>query len=383
MSAGILYIGDAGDLDAGVVVDRETAIEIASVFACIHALTEDVGQVPLPVYVHTQEGRVKAWREPVYKAFKYGPNAWQTLQDWQEQIMLHALTHGDYFARIGRVAGEFRELYPVENPEAVRPYIKNGRRFFEMGKRTYDDTEMLHIHGASIDGYAGRDMCDTHRQTLAMAKALYRYGAKFFANGGQLRGILILPPGSKSEDAKAAVTTFEEKYGGENAFKIAAYANATDFKPIVADPEKAQALGSREQVNKEIAALYRIPLWRLYGEQPPTLEARVAYYTDAVRPWLVRIAGAVNKYLIGSDKPLYAEHNTAALLQSDIKTRFEAYAVGITNRFINPNEVRQRENMTTYPGGAEFVNPNVMSAEDTKRIEADKATDKGTKTDEK
>lgn len=376
-AASILYIGDVGDLDAGVVVDRETAMEIASVFACIRILSEDVGQIPLPVYRNTKEGPVKAFRERAYKAFKYGPNAWQTVQDWQEQIMLHLLTCGDYFAEIARVNGAFDELYPQEKPDTVRPFVKSGRRWFEVtdakskSTRTYNDTQMFHLHTPSVDGYAGRDMCDTHRQTLSLAKALYRYGAKFFANGGQPRGILILPPGQSQADCTAVAALFKQKYGGSNSHEVAAYKNGTDWKQISVDPEKSQALESRNQVNKEIAALYRVPLWRLYGETPPTPDARRAYWMDTVRPYLVRIAVGVNKWLIGPGEAMYAEHNVAALLQADIKTRYEAYALGITNRILCPNEARRMENLRTYAGGDEFLNPNVISTEDTKRL-ADK-----------
>lgn len=373
----ILYLGT--DVDAGVVVDKETAVEIAAVFACINALVQDVGQIPLPVYRRLpNDDREKATDTVAYKRFKYGPNEYQTLQDWQEQIMVHLLTAGDYYARIGHVNGQFDALYPFENPGEFTTEIVNGRKRYtrNLGDTKpvpYGHDDIFHIHGPSSDGYAGREFTDTHRQTLSLAKALYRYGAKFFANGGQPRGILILPAGAAKTmgvNAETAAALFEEKYGGANSHKVAAYSHGTDWKQISVDPEQAQALGACQHVDKQIASLFRMPTWRLYGDTPPTLDARVAYYTDTVRPWLTRISGGANKQLLPPD--VYAEHNTAALLQADIKTRMEAYQIAVATRVMNPNECRKLENMSGYVGGELFINPNVMSSEDTKNIDAGK-----------
>jgi len=375
---GMVFLGV--DTDAGAVVDRETAMEISAVFACINALVQDVGQIPLPVYERLEnDDRKKAAGTVAYERFKYGPNHYQTLQDWQEQVMVHLLTIGDYYARIGRVGGKFDALYPFENPAELTTEIVNGRKRFthqagDVQPVPYGHDDIFHIHAPSSDGYCGREFTDTHRQTLSLAKALYRYGAKFFANGGQPRGILVLPQGANKnmgEDAKTAAALFKEKYGGANVHEVAAYSHGTDWKPISVDPDKAQALESCEHVDKQIASLWRMPLWRLYGETPPTLEARRAYYTDTVRPWLVRIAGGANKQLLPDGK-LYAEHNTAALLQADVETRMKAYQIAVASRIMNPNECRKLENLAGYPGGELFINPNVMSTEDTKIIDAGK-----------
>ena len=374
---GIIYLG--ADVDAGVIVDRETALEIGAVFACINALVQDVGQIPLPVYRRgANDKRQKAADTTAYKRFKNGPNEYQTLQDWQEQLMVHLLTFGDYYARIGRVNKQFDALYPFENPGEFTVEVIAGRKRYtrkiDTVETPYKHVDIFHVHGPSADGYRGREFTDTHRQTLSLAKALYRYGAKFFANGGVPAGILILPTGAKKnfeENAKTAAEVFEEKYGGANVHKVAAYSHGTDWKPISVDPEKSQALGACDRVDKQIASLWRVPVWRLYGDTPPTLEARRAYYTDTVRPWLVRISGAVNKQLL-PDGDLYAEHNTAALLQADIQTRMTAYQMAIQSRIMNPNECRRMENLPPYDGGDEFINPNVMSAEDRKAIEAGK-----------
>lgn len=360
------YLGNWADIDAGIIVDRETALEISTVFACFYQLANDVGQIPLNVYQYTKTGRDKAPWTREGKAFKNGPNAYQTTQDWIEQIMLHLLWYGDYYAQIFRVGGYLDQLAPVEYPLTVKTQIIAGRQVHTWNGQEYSQDDMFHIHGPSVDGYRGRDFVDNHRQSLALAKAISRYGANFYANGGQMSGILILPASSTPDQVKAAKALFNATYGQAQGktHQVAAYAAGTDFKSTSVDPEKAQALGLRTQLNKEIAALWKMPMWRLYGEQSPTGEARNAYYADTISPWLVRIASNINKYLMSSDLA-YVEFNTAALLRSDIKTRYQAYMDGINARFLNPNECRAWENLDGYAGGEVFINPNVMSADAT------------------
>jgi HK97 family phage portal protein len=354
--AGVAWLG--GDLDAGVVVDREAAMEIAAVCACINILVKTVGQIPLAVYNNIDRSPAYGKRE--YDAWKRGPNAYQTTQAWQEQVMLHLLTAGDSYHRTGYVNGYWDALYPIEDPDTVVTTLRDGREVHTIDGAEYDDRAIFHLHGPSPDGFSGRDFVNTHRQTLSLAKAVARYGGRWFANGGQMRGILIVPRSTTPDQLAAAKTAFLAAYGGDNLHAIAAYSEGTDYKQIDVDPEKAQALGTRQQVEKEIASLFDVPCWRLRGEQPPTLDARNAFYTDSIGPWLVRIAGGINKALLASSG-VYAEHNTAALLRADMKSRSEAYRTLIEGRVLSPNEARARENLPPYTGGEVFVNPNTTA----------------------
>jgi HK97 family phage portal protein len=356
---GVYYLGE--DLEAGVLVDRESAMELSAVAACIDILAADVGQIPVDLYQRADSGRVKARWAKEYALLKAGPNAYQTWQEYAEQVMVQLLTAGNHYARIGRVNGYVAQLFPIEDPEDVETSLSAGRKVHKYDGRTWMQGDIFHIHAPSPDGYCGRLMTDTHRQTLSLARALYRYGSRWFANGGQPRGYLILPPGTKQADVDSAVTNWESKYGGTGAHKVAAYPAGVEWKPISANPEESQALDSRSQVNKEIASLMGVPHWRLYQDVPVELEAWRGYYTQTLRPWITRITAALNKQVVGGFPEFYAEANFAAMLQADIQTRAEAYRTMIEARVLNPNEARERENMNAYPGGEKYVNPNTTA----------------------
>ena len=383
---GVVMLGDS--VDAGVVVTREMAIEIATVFACQSILAESVGMIPVKVFKRENNKRVDAGWTREGKLMRFGPNAYQTTQDWLVQIMWHCLGFGDHFSKITRVNGYADQIFPYENPEEFAIKIEHGKkkfiRKFKENEKTRTQVltsdEVFHIPAGSPDGYSGRDFLHTHRQTLSLARAIGKYGCKFFANGGNPRGILIVPGLSRTkeksvdEQIETVKKSFHKSYGGSNWHDIGVFQSGVEFKPLSVDPDKTQALETRQQVNKEIAAIYNVPLWKLEQTKAPTLAERNSFYTDTLGSWIMRIESQINKQLF-LNTPFYCKFNTSALLRADQKSRYQAYAIGLQFRFLCPNEVRAFEELEPYEGGEKFINPNVMSKLDTQLLEEESKTD--------
>jgi phage portal protein BeeE len=54
------------------------------------------------------------------------------------------------------------------------------------------------------------------------------------------------------------------------------------------------------------------------------------------------------------------EFNFDALLRADLKSRTEAYRIGITSGIITPNEARQMEHLQSLPGGDKLFMQGAM-----------------------
>jgi hypothetical protein len=51
--------------------------------------------------------------------------------------------------------------------------------------------------------------------------------------------------------------------------------------------------------------------------------------------------------------------NREALLETDVLTRYKSYEIGIRNKFLVPNEAREKEDRPPLPGGGDVVeNPS-------------------------
>ncbi len=62
--------------------------------------------------------------------------------------------------------------------------------------------------------------------------------------------------------------------------------------------------------------------------------------TYAADPWLVRVERWLSSLL---PQPQYVKFNRAALLRTDLLSRFKAYNIGIASKFLLPNEARDFE----------------------------------------
>jgi phage portal protein BeeE len=84
----------------------------------------------------------------------------------------------------------------------------------------------------------------------------------------------------------------------------------------------------------------------------------------SIRPWITRIEQAVNRdrdLFPGDGRGVFCEFDTQNLLRADLKTRFEAYALGLDPQraFLTANEVRRWERLPRDPA---FDNPAAMPA---------------------
>jgi HK97 family phage portal protein len=70
-------------------------------------------------------------------------------------------------------------------------------------------------------------------------------------------------------------------------------------------------------------------------------------------PWLKRWEQAIKRDLfLPSERSVYfPEFNVDGLLRGDIKSRYEAYAVGRQNGWLSADDIRELENMNPLPDG--------------------------------
>jgi len=371
----------AGGSSAGVAVTRDAAMEVSSVMASVSCIAQDIGQIPLELW----EERVVGDRRMQYRAawareytlFTRGPNSYQTPQQWIEQILYHCLIFGKYFANKTYVGGFVDELHPFDDPSRVKVSREDGRLQYELldgdaglyaGR--YTDEQVLYIPGPSPDGYLGRDIATSLRQPLGIALALSLHANTFFSKGGYPSVILILPEGTKEADRKIAKEKFEELYNGSGRSHVAVYSRGTELTRLESDPQKAQALESRQQNASDIASSMRVPEWRIRQQTPPSHQAWRDYIAITLGPWMERVRAGLEKHILGgvgggpSSPRLYLAWDQERLLELDFPSQVAAYRQAIDGRILNPNEVRERLGFNPYAEGGAYVNPHTTAFAD-------------------
>ena len=371
--SGTLFV--FGRANSGEQVDEKSAMQIATVYACVRLLAESVAQLPLHLYKVTEpDGQEKANDHPLYKILYREPNPEMTSFSYWEAVMTHLLLWGNSYSQIVRDGkNTVLGLYPLlpENVEIDRTdkgelyYIYHAYTNEVPGETNKDiifrRDEVLHIPGLSFNGLVGFSPIAMMKNSLGTTMAVEKYGSAFFKNGAQPAGVLQHP--NLLKDPEKVRRQWNEAYGGAgNAHRVAVLEEGMTYKPISLPPEDSQFLSTREFGVEEICRIFRVPPHMVQDLKRATFSniehQSIDFVVHTLDPWLVRIEKAIVKDLLVEDEKdqFFPKFNVDGLLRGDYKSRMDGYSIGISTGIISPNEARRKENMPplTEKEGGDF-----------------------------
>lgn len=357
----------APETNSGAVVDETTALNISGVWACIKIISEDVASLPLHLYQRLNKGKQRATNRPMYYLLHDRPNPEMSAMTFRETLTAHVLSWGNAYAEKDMdLMGNVKALWPIP-PHRVQVYRSNGGQiYYEVTtepngeKIILQRDQMLHVPGLSYNGIVGYSVITKHRESIGLALATEEFGARFFGAGTH-PGIVVSHPGRLGPDAhnnlKNSLVTGYSGLG--KTHRLMLLEEGMKMEKIGIPPEDAQFLQTRKFQIAEFARIYRIPLHMLNeGDKAATFASveqfSLEYVTRTLRPWLVRFEQAYNWQLLSNDlerRRYFWEHLVDGLLRGDIKSRYEAYAMGRNWGWLSADDIRELENLNPLPDG--------------------------------
>jgi HK97 family phage portal protein len=344
----------------GEAVSVQRAVGLSAVWACVSLIAGSIASMPLILYRRDDEGREKAVEHPLFDVLRLRPNPVQPVVAFWEAMVTALLLRGSAYALITKDDdARARALWYV-NPDRVSvEVLKTGRLRFKVstpsGQTTVPEGGMLWITGPmSEDGYQGRSVISTFRETLGLGLALERYGAEFFANSATPKGVLASPKTLGDAARKRLVESLAATHvGAGKRHKTIVLEEAMTWTPIGVSHEDSQFIETRRFTVEEIARIFGVPAAMVGGETQGSMtysnvESRsLDYLKYTLNPWLARIESAVNFACVSplERRQLYVEFLPDALLATDTKGRYDAYSVGLAAGFLTLDEVRAKENL--------------------------------------
>jgi len=345
---------------AGVDVNTTTAEGISAVYACVAAISETVGSLPLDVYRNTDNGREKAKTHPLYRLLHDAPNNWQSALEFREQMQRHVLLRGNAYAEIvWNPNGSVKALLPL-HPDSVTVLRSS------LGNLVYDHVdgkgnqrrlladEVLHLRYHSDDGILGRSPIQVARDTIGLALAERTHGAKMFEQGTKLSGVIETPPGTTKEQAGQIRESWSAGQAGiANHGKTAVLPQGATFKTVSMTLEDAEWIEARRLSIVETARLFRVPPVMI-GDMEAANYSNVVelarfFVTNTLRRHLVMWEQAINRACI-NNPAFFVEHNVEGLLRGDSLARANFYQRGIEDGWMLRSEVRRIENLPAIEG---------------------------------
>lgn len=381
---------DGGVSYTGRTIDDDAALRVSTVYICIRVLAETLGSLPLILYRRIESGKERATDHPLYSILHRKPNNYQTPFLWKEMMMGHIQLRGRACAQVVKDRGKrVSQIIPLD-PDRIKLYWGPDNKIF--GEYTEDDLakkkriitpeQLLYIPGLSGDPLSPFVPLDLMATSVDAALSMNENSAQFFAKSTRPSGILKYPTRINEEKARALRQEFDRANAGtENAFSTILLEEGLDWEQIGMSNEQSQFIQSREFSVSDICRFFRVPP-HLAGDLRRATYSNIEHqslefikYTMA--PWLKRFEEIMNLALLNEadQEDYFIEFLVDGLLRGDVKTRHEAYAIGVQNGWLSRNEVREMENRNRVDGLDEMLLPLNMSSDGGEQDEEDEKDD--------
>ena len=373
------FFGGGQVAKSGVDVTANTALQVSTVFACVRVISETVASLPLFLYKTSEGGKQKALSHDLYNQIYVMPNSETTAYEFWQMFIVNLLLTGDGFAYIIRNGnGQISELWNIPSSRVTIYRNENTKELYYKIRTDKDDVilypeNVMHVRGMKFDNLdESIDPMKIARDALGLAIAQEEYGSKYFANGAIVGGIVEHPAALSDNAFNRFKNSFNDSYRGVgNSNKILFLEEGSKFTKISNTPDESQAIESRQFQVLEICRYFGVPPHKIFDLSRATFsnieQQSIEFVQNAILPLTVKIEQSIYKDLLlpNERRRYFAKFNLNGLLRGDTTARKDFYVAMLQNGVMNPNEVRQLEDMNKYDGGDKYlVNGNVLDIED-------------------
>lgn len=357
---------------AGVSVNERTAMNASAVYACINLIGGAIAGMPIHIYQRGKDGRERVDHD-LWWLLNEQPIPRMSAATFWEYIMTSRLLHGDAFARIIRASEFSPKITGFEplHPSAVDVQLIDNRLVYTITGRdkkiTVDQDDMLHFTGAGFDGLRSMSQIKYSLQTaVGVALAAGEYSAGFFKNSARPDFAIEIATNPTVDQQEMMRRTFTDRHGGPGqSSKPMLLVGGAKIQPLSMNADDAQLIQTRMFQIEDIARIFGVPAFMIghtekttsWGSGVEQMSIGFVKYTLATH--LNKIENEINRKCFRIARN-FAEFSTAGLERGDIKTRSEAYRIGLGRAgepgWLTQNEVRGWENLPRMAEGDELMN---------------------------
>lgn len=358
---------DVTTTEAGVRINRLTALGHSPIWRGVNLLARDVAKLPLITYRRQGEGKERATDHPAYRLLRSRPNREMTAFTFKEILIAHAVLQGNGYAYILRDSdrGVPLELIPLL-PHETWPVRASGVLYYVTrvnGKmERYDAANVLHIKGLGYDGLVGYSVINLAAEALGLGLAARSYGSRFFSNNANPDLVIEVPASMDDKAIWEMLRTWDRRHKGlRKSHRPAVLTNGAKVNPYSVDAKRSQLLETRGFDFREVANFLCVPPHKVGDTSRQgyaSLEQENQSYLDeALDPWLVRFEEEVRAKLLTEKEQdadqIVIEFLRQALVRADMAARGAFYAAALGGMpYMTRDEVRGRENLNPLGGAA-------------------------------
>jgi HK97 family phage portal protein len=335
---------------AAMAVNPTTAMQHSAVWACVNLIAGSISTLPLAAYRRGDRDPL-----PDLPPLLRQPSATMNLPDWLYAALQSLLLRGNCYGEIVDRAGAGLLPAQVEllNPDAVQVTTDDGRLVIRVNGHERDPASIWHVKAFTAPGQVvGLSPIQHARQAVGLGLGAEKFASQFFGENAIPSGLLTTDQRLLPKDANELKQAWAVRHEGRRG--IAVLGGGAKFQAISVSPEESQFLETTQANVRTIC--------RYFGVQPELVGAdsgnsltyanveqrALDFLTFGLRPWLVRLETALSALLSSTTT---VKFNAAALVRTDLLTRYQAHEVGIRAGFLTVNEARDLEDRPPLPEG--------------------------------
>ena len=250
---GSVYYGSAGRSAP------HEAEQLATVVACVSAISSGLASLPARVYRTEQDGRREVSDHWLARLVRNpGPhNTWfSTMAFWISQTVLwgNGLLEVQHDGR-----GVPTALLPVPWDSVAVVRLPSGAVAFDVpdgqgARRRILEGDALWLRERSTDGLVGVSKLERCPEVLAAARSQQQFAISVFESGATPSAIMTLPPNITTAGIKRAEAFFTSKHTGvANMRRVLFMDPESTFQPLSSTAEDSETLASRRFGGEELA----------------------------------------------------------------------------------------------------------------------------------
>ncbi len=332
-------------------IDADTAMEIPALSAAIDFVSGIVARLPVKLYREENDGSECRTNEitddPRLRLLNEATGDLMGAYEARAAQISDMFRYGAGYVYINKNGTNVESLHYVNYTDvsvtkSADPIFKDARLY--VGGRTYNPWDFIILARKSTDGVRGVSIIDEHKTLLSSMYNTLKFENVSSRTGGNKKGFLqsekILSKAALAETRKA----WEELYAN-NGNNMMVLNNGLKYTPSASTAVEMQLNQNKLTNTSQLDLAFLL--------SPDVISGKVSRdqfslaMTNAVMPIVTVYQEAINRSLLleSEKRSMYFALDTNELLKGDTLTRYQAYAVGLQNNFLQLDEVRYKEDL--------------------------------------
>ncbi|GCL61503.1 phage portal protein [Pseudaquabacterium pictum] len=353
---------------SGVAVTPDTAMRVATVYACVSLLAGTISTLPFAVFERDGDTRKRAQHDYWWMLNEQAHDKATSASAW-EALISGKLFYGDGFARLLRPGFASSRVIGWEplHPMRVQPFEDTeGTVYYRYQpskgpQLVLDAADVVHLPSLGFDGLnSPSPITYAAREAIGTSIAAEQYSARFFSQGATFDYALKTEGKLNKDQLDDLKDSLRARLQG-NARGPLILTGGLQPAQLSVNSKDAEILATRLFSVEEICRIFGVPPHMVGHTDKSTSwgtgieQQGIGFVRYTLQRHLTPLAQEFNRKLWPVRQRYFVEHITDALVRGDLKSRYESFRIALGRAgepgWMTPNEVRRIDNQPPIDGG--------------------------------